>query len=396
MNKSEIKKSMYLYKGNNFDRIVHFMFSSVERNKFNDSRRKAIYSKVNLSKGQIQEIDDLYVSNYGKRIPYTWHKHYTAFTGHFDVNYFPELLFIPEFERFENLNAEYATAFQDKNLLPLIANNMSVLHKSGRVNVPKIYLSCTAGMYRDSDNRMISKNEAKEILDQLGECFFKPTVDSCSGQGCRVLNISNGTDSISSETVEDILVHGGDNFAIQERITCHESILKIYPDSVNTFRIMTYRWKNDIITCPVIMRIGQGGSNLDNAHAGGMFIALDNDGTMHDTAFTEFKDEFAIHPDTGLIYKDYKISLLPRVLKAAKEMHALIPQLGCINWDFTLDFNGIPVLIEANCFGAGVWLFEMAHGKGVFGDKTPEILRWLRLMKKTKASERKKFAFGEI
>lgn len=53
----------------------------------------------------------------------------------------------------------------------------------------------------------------------------------------------------------------GENFVLQERIKCHESIRKIYAGSVNTFRIMTYRWHDSIVSAPVIMRIGRGGTS---------------------------------------------------------------------------------------------------------------------------------------
>ena len=152
---------------------------------------------------------------------------------------------------------------------------------------------------------------------------------------------------------------------------------------------MTYLWKGNVQHAPVVMRIGQGGSYLDNAHAGGMFIALEDDGTMHSTAFTEFKNEFTEHPDTHFKFEGYKMNLLPDVIKAAERCHSFIPQVGCINWDFTINQQGVPLLIEANMCGGGVWLFEMAHGKGPFGELTAEILQWLKVMNRTKKTERR-------
>lgn len=66
-----------------------------ERQKYRDPRRRAIYETVMLTPEQKAAIDRLYLENYGEKIPYTWHRHYTAYTGQFDVNYFPELLYIP-------------------------------------------------------------------------------------------------------------------------------------------------------------------------------------------------------------------------------------------------------------------------------------------------------------
>lgn len=135
---------------------------------------------------------------------------------------------------------------------------------------------------------------------------------------------------------------------------------------------------------PVILRIGQGGHFLDNAHAGGMFIAVNNDGSLNRFAITEFNDHFEKHPDTGLVFATHKIEHFNKVLLAAKKIHEAVPQIGIVNWDFTIDKLGDPVLIEANCNGGSVWLIQMAHGVGAFGENTEEVLQWLRFMKRLK------------
>lgn len=118
-------------------------------------------------------------------------------------------------------------------------------------------------------------------------------------------------------------------------------------------------------------------------------------GTLHKTAFTEFKEEFVEHPDSKLKFEGYRIPLLPNVVDAVKRMHYSLPAIGVINWDMTLDESGQPVLIEANVNGGSIWLFQMAHGCGVFGERTPEILRWLHKMNETKYSDRAQYYFGE-
>lgn len=191
----------------------------------------------------------------------------------------------------------------------------------------------------------------------------------------------------------------GEDFIIQEKVVCHESIERIYKNSVNTFRIITYRWYNQskgyvLYHMPVILRIGQGGSYLDNAHAGGMFVAVDDDGTLHETAFTEFNKKITIHPDSGFVFHGNKVTLLPSVIETAKLLHAAIPQIGCINWDFTIGRDGSPLLIEANCSAGGIWMLQMSHGCGPFGELTPEVLKWLRHMKNIPATERYNYMFG--
>ena len=205
---------------------------------------------------------------------------------------------------------------------------------------------------------------------------------------------------ISKQEIIDALLEMGDDFLVQEVVKCHSSLAQIYNGSVNTFRIITYRWYKDnhpiIQHLPVVLRIGQGGNYLDNAHAGGMFIAVDDDGTLHKTAFTEFKDEYTAHPDSGLVFEGYRIELLGEVLKCAKRCATALAHVGCINWDFTINEDGIPVLIEANCHDGSIWLPQMAHGKGIFGENTANVLAWMGHMKQLSVDERIPFYYGRV
>jgi len=379
-----IKKNLI----NIYERMKRYLQQKGETKKINDERRKEIIAQVNLTHEQISKAEQLFKNNYGKTLSLAWHKEYTAFTGKYDVNYFPELLYIPEFERYMNYNRAYTEVLEDKNILPLFA-------KAAGVKTASKIISCQEGIFTDNMGNQISILEAIEKLKNIGLCFAKPSVGTCSGEGCRLLNIKDGIDINSNNTIEQILKSFGKNFLIQEKITCHKTIAKIYPSSVNTFRVMTYRWKDQICVAPIIMRIGRNGNVVDNAHAGGIFIAINNDGTLHKKAFTEFKDEFITHPDTNIKFEGYKIEGFEKVIEAVKKLHVLVPNIGVINWDMTIDEAGIPNLIEANINGGSIWLFQMAHGQGVFGEKTAEILRWLNKVKKAGYSNIDKMSFGK-
>ena len=175
------------------DRIEHevqrmrlFSRKRRELKKISDSRRQKMIAEVDLTDEQKAEIDDIYLQNYGKRIPYDWHRLYTAYTGQFDAaRYFPELLYIPRFEFFMNHPA-YAKVFADKNLLPILSAG------SESVTVPQTILSCCNGVFRNEKMEPISEMTALGTLKDAGEVFGKPTVDSCSGANCRVVNFSGG------------------------------------------------------------------------------------------------------------------------------------------------------------------------------------------------------------
>ena len=374
---------------NGYDRFFMSYRKKNEIKKFKDPKRVAITESVTLTKDQEKEIDEFYIKHYGKKIPYVWHKNFMAHSGKFDAGYFPELLYIPEFEHFMNLHPEYCDAFADKNVLPILANAVGV-------KMPATILSSVNGILRDADYNVITRDEAIAILRDRGDVFMKPSVDSCSGRGCVLAHLQDGSDTRSGKALTEILHSMGSDFVVQEKIVCHPSISQIYEGSVNTFRIITYIWKGEICLIPIIMRIGSGGSYLDNAHAGGMFIAVDEDGTLHKTAMTEFNTQFTEHPDTHLVFEGYKIDLLPKAIADAKKMHALMPQIGVVNWDFTIDCQGDPLLIEANLKGGSIWLSQMAHGCAPFGEKTAEVLEWIRLMEKKGVRERQRYCFGKM
>lgn len=246
------KKKIKLMLLGAMDKLEQVNATQVEKNKYKDKRRIQICNSTKLSKEQIAEVDNLYVDNYGKKIPLCWHESYTAYTGKFDKNYFPELLYIPKFERYMNFNSSLANVLEDKNLLYVFAKNANV-------KMPKRYLACQEGLYTNKNNDVVNFDEAVAYISDLGDCFAKPSIGTDSGNGCGVYCLVGGIDKLSGKTCREVLSGLGENFVLQERIKCHESIRKIYAGSVNTFRIMTYRWHDSIVSAPVIMRIGRGG-----------------------------------------------------------------------------------------------------------------------------------------
>ena len=142
------------------------------------------------------------------------------------------------------------------------------------------------------------------------------------------------------------------------------------------------------------MRIGHGGAVVDNASSGGMFVSINDDGCLVGQAVTKDNQKFAEHPDTHTMFHGYKINNFDKVREAAMKMHALLPQMGVIGWDFTINANGEPLLIEANINTVMYYFCQMTQGIPAFGDRTAEILQWIRKMKHTPYNKRDNYAFG--
>ena len=64
-----------------------------EMKKINDPRRQNLIETVHLTKAEENKIDTLFVSTYGKKIKYDWHRLYQSFTGNLMKTIFRNIFF---------------------------------------------------------------------------------------------------------------------------------------------------------------------------------------------------------------------------------------------------------------------------------------------------------------
>lgn len=336
--------------------------------------KKGIVTKDILTKEQKQEIDRFYIKNYGKKITYKWHNLFTAYNGNFDVKYIPfDICY--SFVKLMNPDKSSYNILQDKNFLYTIA-------KSANIKVAKRYLYSINGLFFDSENNIISKEEFYKQISNIGEVFIKPTQKNNTGnaKNCRLINVKEGIDINSNTSVKNIIEkYYSNDFVVQEKIVCHESISNLHPKSVNTFCINTIIINNKVKILNSVLQIGMGENTFDwcGFASKGLMLSVNKDGTLHNWAIcpNERKKYFS-HPDTGIIFRDYKIDLFPKVLEAAKAFHLSIPWLKFCNWGITIDSNGTPVVIEIE--NPSYMNDQMLLGKGIFDEHTEEILTYLK------------------
>lgn len=352
-----------------------------------DPKRLESIKDFHLTAEQEQAIDAFYFSHYGQKVDHTCHRTYAAYSGKFSPAFITEDIYIPELDHFLNIFNTYNSVFEDKNVMPHLA-------KSVGVKTPKVLFSRVKGFYLDAENQPTTCDKVLEALHNHGRLFIKPSVDSMGGRSCVLAEIKEGIDVKSQQPLVEILQQMGDDFVVQECLVCHESLREIYPKSVNTFRVFTYRWKDQIYMAPSVIRMGKGGMDVDNATQGGIFAGIKEDGQLYDYAITKYGQRYYEHPDTALRFEDCKLSLFPKVIDAAMKLHHALPQVGVSNWDLTLDADGDVVLIEGNLRCGSPWLSQMSTGLPFFGEHTAEMLKWLQKMKKMSPSERPNHAFG--
>ena len=326
-------------------------------------RKKFLYESVDLSPKQEKEIQEYFLKNLGKKFSDKWHRLYQSYTGNYDKKYFPESLYSTKLEA--KLNPiKIASFLEDKSLIEILYKNVENL------TIPETIVVNCSGIYYNSKREIISYEEAIKLFNKTDDIVFKTTIDSCSGRSINIYKFNNGIDQKTKISIAEVFDKYQENFIAQKCITNCEEIKKLHPNSLNTFRIMTYTIDGKMYHAPLLLRIGRGGNKVDNAHAGGMFIGVSDDGKLKKFAYTEYGEKFDIHPDTKIKFENYQIPMVKEMIKTAYICHGLTPHLKMISWDFAIGKDNKIVLIEINTTGQSIWLSQIPHGCGIFKENT--------------------------
>lgn len=188
-------------------------------------------------------------------------------------------------------------------------------------------------------------------------CYFVKSLDGENGDDIFKLTVGGGDGIITSSkndlSPQDIyLTLSKGKWIIQEQIKQHKDIDKIYSGSINTLRIITVKnlKDGDIELFPSIMRIGVGGSFIDNGSKGGIMIGINFEKSClrdYGVRKPEFGGIVYQHPDSKVELKGYVIPYLKESMELCKRCHKLLDNIHSIGWDVAITEQG-PILIEGN------------------------------------------------
>ena len=333
--------------------------------------KRKIYKNIRWTKEQKKQFDFFWQQAYGKRISDKWHRLYQACSGEFAVDYIPEKLYSTKIEPKMN-DALYAKALEDKSMVELLSHNCKCV-------VPSTLLLCSDAQFYNEHRIPISKKQAIQSLVNR-RFIVKPTVGTSSGKGITILD---SKETNNEDFLNRVLDEQGKDFIVQAVINPHPVFATLNQSSINTIRITTFLINNVIHHAPLALRIGRSGKCVDNIHAGGLVVGVSEDGYLLSDAFElgygDKTKRFSKHPDSGVIFSGYKLPCIDRIIESAHMMHGRYPHIGIISWDYTVNEDSMPVLIEANIMGQSAWIVQMIHGKGLFGEHTKDILERIRV-----------------
>lgn len=217
------------------------------------------------------------------------------------------------------------------------------------VSHPETCLSRQSGYYVSGDTHsLISHDEAVDIVAQAinakGELIIKPAALD-AGEGKNIIFV----DESSISSLPEILQDFGSDYVVQEVLKNHPSFAAPHPGSLQTLRIVTMCYKEEVRLIATILRMATSG-RVDNWSQGGFACAVNRDGTLNEFACDEHGHRIARHPG-GLIFKGHKLYKASECMDKALEMHATVPFQKFIAWDITVTDSGDIVLIEINSPG---------------------------------------------
>lgn len=194
------------------------------------------------------------------------------------------------------------------------------------------------------------------------DSFMAKPIDNFGGVGIEKIK----TDAFASyDELYDYLTKEGANYELEEVIKQHEEVNKLYPDSINTIRVITIvtteddkpyisipeeERKNLKLKCHVIYaccRIGNG-KCIDNFTSGGMVAPVDEKtGFIKFAAMDKKKNVYEKHPVTDCMIKGFEFPYWKEVLEMCERASFEIPEVGYIGWDVAITPDG-PVFVEGN------------------------------------------------
>ena len=151
------------------------------------------------------------------------------------------------------------------------------------------------------------------------------------------------------------------DWIIEDRVNQHEALGALHPSSVNTLRVMTWFGPTGgARVLFVVAKIGVGGAETDNAHTGGVYVAVDADGSVRPPAWDEQHAFHENHPTTGLSFSGRRIPHIEAVFDLALRCAQEFPYCGLVGWDIAVDAEG-PLVLEGNS-SPGLTLVQRTHG----------------------------------
>lgn len=252
----------------------------------------------------------------------------------------------------------------------IILNNKIIFDSMARdrIKTPTIYSIILNGKIYPYYNK-VKINNSDELIDQIkkeGKIVLKPYIGADGGEGIYICEYIDGNLLFNGNRVEkldiDKIINKLNKYIVTEYIEQHEYSSTIFPDSVNTIRIITMEDPNtqEVFMPIAIHRIGTSGTkNVDNWDKGGLSAKVDIDtGILGKATCKSINNKmkwYSNHPDTNAQIEGIEIPSWDIIREKIFSLAESMPFLKYVGWDVVVTKDSEVSIIEANnCSGVNV------------------------------------------
>lgn len=302
-------------------------------------------------------------------VDFDYWRFYKALGGKLSPNLVPDNIYWSRIIRALN-PASLTRTYINKNLYPIIFKGL---------RQPDILVNVIDGVSYNSDMERITPEEAVKIVCAYGNDFIiKPTTATSGGRG--VTKLKAGTEP---DEIRHTLLKYGRKYICQGAVRQSPHTAVFNNSSLNTFRVNTLNINGNVTCESLMMRHGQAGNFIDNFAAGGVVCGMDTRGRFNGNNYNSLLQRVTQLQD-GTPYNSMTIPAANLVTEAAIDAHRyFMPHIGHAAWDFALDENNNPVMIEVNLMLPGIVMEQLTSGSPIFGSRTEEVINYAAKRNKT-------------
>ena len=310
-----------------------------------------------IRREEYQNVVLPYWKRFGRRPKQFWFELAGSRDQRMDPRFIPSDLYYIELLPYIN-NLPFRWAIEDKNYLD-----------RRFTDVKQAVTVCRriAGEYYDADMELIQEDDAVSLcMKNGGELFIKPAVYSGFGMKIKKFDPSECTE----EQIKELFDETGSNCIVQEKIDQHPALAALNPKSVSTVRVLSLFVEGSVYISLIYLRIPAAGSS--HVIVGDEINAeILPDGRVYQKAWHD--KGFWIDAHVAELYDDaFMVPGMDRICDEVRRLHPMVGHLKWIGWDFTIDKDGDPVLIELNTTPGDH--AQRVCGRPLFGEMTDWIL----------------------
>ena len=154
-------------------------------------------------------------------------------------------------------------------------------------------------------------------------------------------------------------------FVVEDLIEQSPEMAALHPSSVNTVRISTIVAGGRVHTFYPLLKMGRGGSVVDNAGAGGILCGIDEEGVVMTDALDKRGNVYVEHPDTHVVIRGFRLPDWDEAVSLCKEAALSYDGNRFISFDIAHTVDRGWVMVEANARGqfTGSQMFDKVGKK---------------------------------